>query len=236
MSVIDQYPEWMGKKEGRIIFTESDWPTTIGFRWGTLVTGAGTVARDANHGVGGTGSVRLTTGAITLDVAQLQQKSPYYVGDGKIAFEMKFMLDVPAFAASTYDFGIELHIAALGLFRAKLRYSVGSDEWQFETGTDIFTSFSPTIVVAEPTSDNAAGGPGDEFGWARVVIDIARREYVSFDAAGKGKIEIRNMIGTPIPNVTTTTKDVMLFYARGTTPSTAAEDYLTTDWATTVIN
>jgi hypothetical protein len=236
MSVIDQYPEWMGKKEGRIIFTESDWPTTIGFKWGTFVTGAGTVLRDADHGVGGTGSVRLTTGAVTDDIAELKRTIPFYVGDGKIAFEMKWMLDIPAFGASTYEFGVELHNSALGLFRAKFQYTVDTDEWRFESATDVFTSFSPTIVISEPRSDSAAGGPGDEFGWARFTIDIARREYVSFEAAGKGVLEIRNMIGTPIPNTGAATADVLLFFAFGSTAFTTAEDYLTTDWATTVIN
>jgi len=236
MSVIDQYPEWMGKKQGRIIFTESDWPTTIGFRWGTLVTGAGTVTRDADHGVGGTGSVRLTTAATTDAVAELRQSSPFYVGDGRIAFEMKFMMDVPAFAFSTYNFGMELHIVSEGLFRAKLRYLINTDEWQFESATDVFTSFSPPVVVQEPTSDSAAGGLGDQFGWARLEIDIARREYISFEAAGKGKTEVRNMVGIPIPNVDATTDDIILFFGLGITASTGAEDFLTTDWATTVIN
>ena len=234
MSIYADYPEWLGIKTGVIIFTEADWPTTIGFKWGTFVTGAGTVLRDADHGVRGTGAVALSTGILSNDVSEIKHTSPYYVGNGRVALELKWANNVPAFGASTFDFGIEPRQVVSGFLQGRMRYTVSGDEWTYESGTDVYTSFSDPVIVPRPTTDTAAGGAGDQYGWARLVIDIAKQEYVSFQAAAKGTTEYRDMTGIPLVNRGVTTDDVLLFFALNETGGAATELNYTTDWAATV--
>lgn len=229
-------PLWVVNKEGELVLADADFKSTIGYKWGTFVDGTGTVISDTNHYFGGSRSVKMLTEAVAGSNAELKINLAYPLGAGIYAMEHKWATGDPnpLFASSTIHFGIEpRENASDGFWQGRVRYTVSSDEWQYESGIDVYTSFSPSIIVEQPSLDTALGGSGDKWGWARLVIDTIKKEYVLFEAAALGGITKKDMRGIPLVNRGAATQYNLLFFTLVKTGGVGAEVCRTTDWCIT---
>jgi len=223
------FPWYAVVREGLCILSEADFPTTMGYKWGAYLTGTGAdVNKDTNHFYGGGGSVKMTTGNLSGDLSELKLAMQKAFG-GKVAFEMRW-LPAPAYGANAFHFGFENRTD--DLIQGRCRYFVNTDEWQYESGVDVYSSFSPSVVIEQPVFDTAPKGSGDVWGWARLVLDLDALAYVKFQCAGKNGLIERNMQGIPLVNrgVTATGKNQYLFFTIGYTGAAANQDFWTTDW------
>lgn len=234
----DPYPWWAIKKEGTVVIKEADWPATIGFKWGTFIEGTSTVVKDSNHYFGGSGCVKMLTDNVVSHNAELKINLMYPLGGGRYAFEQKFATGDPAPVSATtrYHMGIEpRENAADGFWQGRVRYSNNTDNWQYESGIDTYTNFAPDLVIEQPVLDTAVAGPGDKWGWGRLVVDTIKKQYVSFEAAGKGKIEFRDMTGIPLVSRGAATAWNLLVFVLIISGSNNVEALRSTDWMITKV-
>lgn len=239
MGQVEAFPWWVVKPEGRLLLTEADFQATIGFKWGTFIEGTGTVTTDSNHYYGGTRSVKLATGTVNGQSAEIKINLPYFLGKGRYAFEQKWAYGDPAiaFAASSFQMGIEpRENKSDGFWQGRMKWFFTQKEWRYESASDVYTAFTDPLITEEPNLNTVVGGTGDLWGWTRLVIDTIKKEYVSFEATELGKIAYRDMSGIPLVNRGSATKYNLLVFALMNTGGNGADVARTTDWAISLVD
>lgn len=233
------FPYWVVRKIGHLILYDADFQATIGFKWGTFVETTGTVISDASHYFGGSRSVKMTTSAVVNESSELKMNLWYLLGAGKYSLEHKWAVGDPALvsASTKIHMGIEpRENHATGFYQGRVRYSNNTKEWQYESSTDVYTSFTPPLIIEQPTLDTAVAGAGDKWSWARIVIDTIKKEYVLFETIGLGGYETRDMKGIPLVSRGVATQYNLLFFVLITNGSNASEVLRSTDWCITKVD
>jgi hypothetical protein len=220
------FPDYALYPFGDVLLSEADWNVTFGYKWGVLLSAGATVTRDTNHGYGGSGAAALLTGNTSDTLAEVKTIMPY-TKYKYIALELKW-IPGSQWGANKFEFGIEPRTS--NLIQGRMRYTVSSDEWEIETGIDTYESLDPAVTATQPVVSNA-GGAGDEWGWARLEVDVINRKYNSFMIGRGGGFTEYNLEKIPLVDrgVTVGGTDLMLFFALGITGNTA-DTFYTTDW------
>jgi hypothetical protein len=225
------FPWWVVKKEGTPLLLEADWPlSSFEAKWGSLITGTGGGARldrSTRRFYGGKGSCLCRTNAAVNAVTEVKVTMPF-ITNGIVALEHKW-IPSGAFGANKWEFGIESRTE--NIVQARMRYTVSTDEWQYENPdqNDTYLSFPTPVVIRQPLFQ----APGDEWGWARLVVDLTKREYVRFQAAGQQAefwdIDMRGIRMRDRADAAGTKS--LLFFGLGVAGAASNEDFYTTDWA-----
>jgi len=224
------FPWWVVKKEGVPLLLEADFPeTSLEAKFGSLITGGGTGAKlqqSLDRFYGGRGSCICRTNNTVNAVTEVKVTMPF-IKNGIVSLEHRW-IPAPGFGANKWEFGIESRTD--NIVQARMRYTVSTDEWQYEdpTQSDVYISFSPSVVIRQPLIQ----APGDEWGWARLVVDLSKREYVRFQAAGQqAEVWDIDMSGIPMRDRgdAAGTKS-LLFFGLGVAGAGSSETFYTTDW------
>ena len=187
-----EYPEWMVEKSGDIIFTDADF-TNLDFKYGELGAAPGGLARNTDHVYGGPGAVAITTGASTNNIKTMVRNVPYVFDGNIVAFECKFIPD-DTFSTNEFEMGFRLFIPSIGIIEGHVIYDETTKTIMYQDDDNSFTPFDPVLNFPKPVAV-ASGGPGDEYGWLRLAIDIDKLEFITCQASGKRKRETRDMRG-----------------------------------------
>ena len=115
-------------------------------------------------------------------------------------------------------------------YQGGIRFTPSTKKWQYESSTNTFKDFDPSIVTDLPHIDTAAGSGGDRWGWARLVIDIQENKYKRFEVSSQAKFDAVDMDGIDLVESASPTSTELLFYVRNTSTAAAAHTAYTTDW------
>jgi hypothetical protein len=226
------YPEWMVEKIGDIIFTDADF-TNLDFKYGEIGAAAGSMLRNTDHVFGGPGAVAIVTGASMNNIKTMARNIPYVFDGDIVAFECKFIPD-PTFSTNRFEIGFRLFIPSIGIIEGHVIYDETTKTIMYQDGDNSFVPFTPVLDFPKPVSV-ASGGPGDEYGWVRIAINVTKLEYVSVEASSKRKKAKRDMRGIPLNNVNSTALNKFVVRNVTQTKGAAAITSYTTDWAVTTL-
>lgn len=226
------WPVWVVRPIGRPILLEPDFSQPIGFKYGIYVDGTGAVAKDTSQFFGGSGSAKLTTDAVSGHVSEIKLNLPRFYS-GKIAFEQKFLCD-GAYAANKVDFGIE--IRTTDFLQSRIRYTLGTNELQVETGVDVYSSLTPPAVIPRPLI-GTANSAGTLWGWARLAVDLDRLMYLFLETSLLSGIYRYDLSGLSLVNrgAITSGQYTLLFFVLTVAGAAAIINSYTTDWAIALI-
>ncbi|MBI1663423.1 MAG: hypothetical protein IS860_08035, partial [Nitrosopumilus sp.] len=121
-------------------------------------------------------------------------------------------------------------------YQGGIRFTPSTKKWQYESSTNTFKDFDPSIVTDLPHIDTAAGSGGDRWGWARLVIDIQENKYKRFEVSSQAKFDAVDMDGIDLVESASPTSTELLFYVRNTSTAAAAHTAYTTDWCVCAID
>ena len=218
----------MVEKAGDILFTDADF-TNLDFKFGELGAAGGGLARNTDHVYGGPGAVAITTGASMNNIKTMVRNIPYVFDGDIVAFECKFIPD-DTFSNNQFEMGFRLFIPSIGIIEGHVVYDETTKTIMYQDGDNSFIPFVPVLNFPKPSA-SASGGPGDEYGWLRLVIDIEKLEFISIEVSGRRKRVKRDMIGLPMINVSSTSLNKFVVRNVTQTKGASAITSYTTDWA-----
>lgn len=246
------FPWWVMVKVGYPVLLETTFGDTYpNTKWGTLITGTGTVTSDtgAKLKYGGTGSAKLLTSAATLDGSEIKTTiAPMCRRGDLLAFEMKWAQEF-AQGTTEFQFGLEAR-SHTAIKQARFTWQNSRGTWQYESAAGVYSDFStlplnkfygtvqPNAAIENPALNVTAGSPTS---WARVVIDPYKGEYFSFECpyvdatTGVGYLRSWDMTGLALTTNGVASRALYLPFAYVITHSATAEAGYTTDWCMSVI-
>jgi hypothetical protein len=227
MSVV--YPEWMVEKVGDIIFTDGDF-NNLDFKYGTTGSNGGIISRDTNHVFGGTGAIKITTGAMMNNTRSVLRNIPYLFHGDIVTFECKFIPD-PTFSTNELEIGFRLLIPSIGIMEGHVIYDENTKTIMYQDGDNSFVPFDPVLNFPQPTADANPGQNGDDYGWLRLAINVTKLEFVSIQASGRRKKVKRDMRGLPLINIGATAQNRFVVRMVTQTKGASVITSYTTDWA-----
>ena len=178
------FPAWVVREQGRPILLEADWPSTVGYKYGTTATGTdAAVTEDTDHFYGGSGAIKLLTGSAAIGNTAEIKVSQGHVDSRYVSFEMKWNIAATPTTQHIYFTVIDSRVTDDKSYQGRIRFTPSTKKWEYESAADTYTEFSPSIIAELPSVDTAAGSGGDRWGWARLVIDMQENKYKRFEAA-----------------------------------------------------
>ena len=110
------FPAWVVREQGRPILLEADWPSTVGYKYGSTATGTdAAVTEDTDHFYGGSGAVKLLTGSAAIGNTAEIKVSHGHVDSRYVSFEMKWNI---AALLQLSRFTLQLLILVLQMIKA----------------------------------------------------------------------------------------------------------------------
>lgn len=234
------FPWWVVRKIGEPILLETDWATAMpNCKFGMFATSTGTLTQDtANLRVGGAGSCKMLTAALSNDSTELKY-SHHYINpkNAYLALEMKWAM-APVSAGTNFQLGIENRDNA-NIKHVRFRYTSATSKWMYEDNALAYQDFPNSIggplLIEKPNTISATSGT--KWGWVRCVIDPTNGLYVGLEAAGQKGIETRDMRPMQLPVTTegAATAFELLFFSMVVAGSASAETAYCTDWCASII-
>lgn len=230
------FPNWVKRKIGEPLFTETDWnyPAFPNSKFGIIKTSTGSLARDTtNLFDGGLGSILLTTAAISGDNIECKydMNSCLKVGD-LLAFEQKWNQNFSSPSTKFYA-GIEARDNSV-VWQSRFMFTINNASWQMETQTSgVYADFDPSVGgklnSTKPVIDLVAGS---NHGYTRIVIDPFNKKYVGFEASGVNSLETRDLrpLNLTLTNTGASSLAKYLFFVYVTASGANAEPAYSTDW------